>query len=74
MINGDRVTPAMVYGYPTSETGCGMNSNPGQLPTYKPLLPVLINQTTYIFYNRIRRHSYLGYVSPVDFGKLPMAA
>jgi len=27
-----------------------------------------------IFYNRIRRHSYLGYVSPVDFGKLSMAA
>ena len=27
-----------------------------------------------IFYNRVRRHSYLGYVSPVDFGKLPMAA
>ncbi|MBW2631544.1 MAG: IS3 family transposase, partial [Deltaproteobacteria bacterium] len=27
-----------------------------------------------IFYNRIRRHSYLGYVSPVDFGRLSMAA
>lgn len=27
-----------------------------------------------IFYNRIRRHSFLGYVSPVDFGKLLMAA
>ena len=27
-----------------------------------------------IFYNRIRRHSYLGYVSPVDFGMLSMAA
>ena len=27
-----------------------------------------------IFYNRVRRHSYLGYVSPVDFGKLSMAA
>ena len=27
-----------------------------------------------IFYNRVRRHSYLGYVSPVDFGRLSMAA
>lgn len=27
-----------------------------------------------IFYNRIRRHSSLGYVSPVDFGRLSMAA
>ncbi|MBW2557922.1 MAG: IS3 family transposase [Deltaproteobacteria bacterium] len=26
-----------------------------------------------IFYNRIRRHSYSGYVSPVDFGRLFMA-
>jgi len=26
-----------------------------------------------IFYNRIRRHSSLGYVSPVDFGRLFMA-
>jgi len=27
-----------------------------------------------IFYNRVRRHSYLGYVSPVDFGRLSMVA
>jgi len=27
-----------------------------------------------VFYNRIRRHSYLGYVSPVDFGRLFMEA
>ena len=27
-----------------------------------------------IFYNRFRMHSYLGYVSPVDFGRLSMAA
>ena len=27
-----------------------------------------------VFYNRVRRHSYLGYVSPVDFGRLSMAA
>jgi len=27
-----------------------------------------------IFYNRTRRHSSLGYVSPVDFGRLSMAA
>jgi len=27
-----------------------------------------------IFYNRIRRHSSIGYVSPVDFGRLSMAA
>ena len=26
-----------------------------------------------IFYNRIRRHSYLGYVSLVDFDRLRMA-
>jgi putative transposase len=26
-----------------------------------------------IFYNRIRKHSYSGYVSPVDFGRLSMA-
>jgi len=27
-----------------------------------------------IFYNRVRRHSYLGYVSLVDFGRLSMVA
>ena len=31
-----------------AETGCGMNLNTGQLPTYKSLFPVLRTQTTCI--------------------------
>lgn len=37
-------------------------------------VPQSIFEYIEIFYNRIRRHSYLGYVSPVDFGRLSMAA
>ncbi|MGA3209159.1 MAG: hypothetical protein ABSE05_15230, partial [Syntrophales bacterium] len=32
--------------HPTAETGCSMNINPEQFPTYKSLSPVLRNQTT----------------------------
>jgi len=43
-----------LLGHPPAETGCGMNINSGQLPIYKSLPLVLINQTTSDFPGKVR--------------------
>jgi len=39
----------------TAETGCGMNLNPEQFPTYKSLFPVQTTQTTSLLVSQLFR-------------------